>query len=703
MARRSFPVAKLVVLTLLISNCKREPEDVTWPMYSADPSGSKYSEMTQINRENITDLKVAWTYASGDNTTRSTIECNPIIVDGIVYITTPSLHLVALDAESGQEIWVFDEGDGGGVNRGVVIWEEKKRVYYAKGHFLYALDALEGGLITTFGQNGAVDLKVGLDRNVAHLRVQAATPGIIYKDKIIQGTSLGEGPGPAAPGHIRAYDLETGKLEWTFRTIPHPGEFGYETWSQDSYTWAGGTNAWGGFTLDEERAIVFCGTGSATYDHYGGNRIGENLFANCILALDAKTGKRIWHYQVVHHDIWDYDIPCPPNLVQVMRDGVLVDAVAQPTKMGHLFVLARETGEPLFPIEEVPVPQSAIPDEVTWPTQPFPIKGLRYADQRFTSDNVTNVSPESADSVLKRLGEMITGDIFIPPGLRPSVMLPQFNGGTDWGGAAYDPVNRKLIVNCSNEAEWISMVPSKPNNEISQFDFGKNLFGTYCTSCHSLSVSENPLFATLTDLRKSVEEKSDAEVLDQIVNGKNQMPAHNNLSNDEKDALIAFLRDVGHKTILDKDEIRLSISGEIPYVATGHNEFKDPEGFPVNQPPWGMLTSIDLDKGEIDWQVPLGTYPELEERGLPPTGTFNMGGPLLTKSGLVFIGGAMDERLHVYDASSGELLWEYQLDAGGYATPSTYMIDGKQYVIIAAGGGGKPGTKSGDKYYCFSL
>ncbi len=708
---QQYIIVSVCVYTLFLVRCSApNQEHIGWEVYSGDSKGTKYSALNQVNKENIKDLQLAWTYRTGDmrKTPRTTIECNPIVVENKMFITSPGLKVIALNAATGAELWKFDPYKGEsahGVNRGVTYWSDgnQERLFYVAGSYLYCLNPKYGTLIESFADSGRVDLYAGLGRDVNFMWVTAATPGIIYKDLIIMGSTLGEGPGPAAPGHIRAYNVKTGTMEWIFHTIPYPGEYGYDTWPKDAWKQKGGANSWGGMTVDHERGIVFCGTGSPTYDHWGGDRKGQNLFGNCILALNAETGERIWHYQVVHHDLWDYDIACQPNLVTIYQDGKKIDAVAQPTKMGHLFVLDRETGKPIFPIKEKPVPQSDIPGEETWPTQPFPPKSLVYGKQSFTKDEVTDLNPEATRNILEQVDNMRLGDIFIPPSMEGSITLPQFNGGTDWGGAAFDPETQNLIVNCSNEAEWISMIKSNPRKNITQYELGQRLYQTICSTCHGYGNPRNPDSPSLDNLKKIISERDKTDIFQLLNEGKGQMPKFPTLSEDEKNAVIAFLWDEGKNIRIDTEKIKLSFSSQIPYVATGHKILKDPEGFPANKRPWATLTSLDLNQGKIKWQIPLGTYPELEARGLPPTGTFNMGGPIATKGGLIFIGATMDERFRAFDKETGDLLWEYQMDAGGYATPATYEVDGKQFVIIAAGGGGKPGTRPGDAYYCFTL
>jgi len=702
-----------VITLILFASCAKEIQKdpyITWSHYNGDKMGSKYSALDQINRSNVKDLKVHWRYETEElnEAPWSRIECNPLVLGDIIYLISPTVAVIALDVKTGSEIWRFDTDPVKktlGLNRGLAYWSDgdTTRLFFAKGNYLYCLEANKGKLIITFGEEGKINLKDGLNRE-ADNRNKSTTPGVVFNDLYVLGATVGEGPGPAAPGYIRAFDVRTGATVWTFHTIPLPGEPGYETWPVDAWKEVGGANSWGGITLDEERGAIYCGTGSAAYDHWGGNRTGQNLYANCILALDVTTGEKLWHYQVVHHDIWDYDIPCAPNLVQVKKDGQLVDAVAQPTKMGHLFILDRDSGTPVFPVEEVEVPQSDIPGEKSWPTQPFPPESLRYSRQGFYPENITDLTAEATAFVEQQIGNMKMGGLFRPPSRDSALIMPQFNGGTDWGGAAYDHHRRKLYVNASNEAEWISMFETPKQEKISQYDLGAKIYRTQCTFCHG---TENQLPGqgahSMLALRAIVAQRKAEETLEVLRVGKGQMPVFDWLSGAEKKAIVAFLQDKGHDIQIDLSKISVNFASNIPWLATGHHPIKDNAGYPINKRPWGTLSAIDMDSGTIDWQVALGTYPALEAEGYEATGTFNLGGPLVTAGGLIFIGATMDERFRAFDQETGEMLWEFQLDAGGYATPATFEIDGKQYVVIAAGGGGIPGTPPGNAYFCFSL
>ncbi len=698
----------LFILINVVVSCGPPEADnhAAWRVYGGDAGGTKYSALDQINRSNVRQLEVAWRYETGDSRRDppSTIECTPIVVDSIMYLTTPGLKVMALQAATGQAIWRYDPFAGGrssGVNRGVTYWESgnDRRILMTAGPYIHALNAMTGKLIPAFGDSGKVDLRLGLDRDVGDLSVTASSPGVIYKNLYITGSSVGEGPRPAAPGHIRAYDVRTGERRWIFHTIPHPGEFGYDTWPPDAWKWAGGANSWAGMTVDTDRGIVFAPTGSATYDHYGGDRPGKNLFANCLLALNAETGERLWHFQAVHHDIWDYDLASPPALVTVRQNGQQIDAVAQPTKMGHLFVFNRETGEPVFPIQERPVPQSDIPGEATWPTQPFPPQSLIYAVQGFTEDLITNISPEARAYVLERFREFRSGPLYLPPGEQGTLVLPQFNGGTDWGGASFDPATGILYVNTSNVAESITMVPTDPAESGGLPPPGEMIYRTSCAVCHGLNrEGDGQSVPDIRDLRDRMPKTTFRAI---VRNGQGQMLPVPDLSDREMSQLTNFL--YGAQEQVGPEEDVANRPTMPPYIATGHQPFRDPNDYPANKPPWGTLNAIDLSAGEILWQVPLGEHQELLDRGLPPTGTFNMGGSIVTAGGLVFIGATKDEKFRAFDKASGEILWEGQLAAGAYATPCTYAVDGRQYVVIAAGGGGKPGTRSGDTYVAFAL
>ena len=696
---------------LLMSASVASAADANWGTYLGDPASSHFSTLKQITPRNVAKLEVAWTYRAGgaDPRNRSQIQCNPLVIDGVLYGTTPDLQAFAIDAASGRELWRFDPASikgftKAGVNRGLVHWADgaDRRILYANDHFLHALDARTGQRIASFGNGGSIDLKADLGRDVSGLSLQANTPGVLFGDLLIMGMRLGEGPAPAAPGHIRAYNVRTGKLVWRFNTIPQPGEFGYETWPPNAYQYIGGGNVWTGFALDEQRGLVFCPTGSAAYDFWGGNRIGQNLFANCLIALDAKTGQRVWHYQFVHHDLWDRDLPAPPNLLTVNHGGKTIAAVAQVTKSGHVFVFNRETGEPLFPIEEVAVPQSDLQGESAWPTQPIPSKPAPFSRQLFTYDEITDISPESHRFVLERFTKIRPHAPFMPPSEQGSIILPGFDGGAEWGGAAADP-DGVLYVN-GNEMAWIlTMVPTKHQGD-APLSSGDAIFTQICAACHGMdrkgNVAQN--VPTLIGVEQRLKP---ADVLTLLQTGKGVMPSFGFLSDAQKQAVTDHLfgaaptaNDPGHKEELSG----VDVLGQIPYTMTGYNRWLDTNGFPAIKPPWGTLNAIDLNTGEYKWTVPLGEWPELTAKGVPKTGTENYGGPVVTAGGLVFIAASRDEHIRAFDRKTGKELWKAPLPAAGYATPATYSVNGRQYVVIACGGG-KIGTKSGDAYVAFAL
>jgi len=705
--KRSYAFLFLLVLTFVLFACEsseeRKPEKTayrTWSSYLGDSGRSHYSTLSQITKENVKDLKVAWSYEAAD---WGQMQMNPLVVDSILYGVTAALRVVALNAETGKEIWQF--GDSVKVwhstSRGVSYWEkgDDKRILVTRGPDLFALDAITGKPISAFGENGKIDMRSGMPESAKEKFVISNTPGAIYKDIIVMPLRLSEGAG-AAPGDIMAFNVITGELAWVFHTIPHPGEEGYDTWeNKEAFKddRVGAANNWAGMAVDEEAGIIYIPTGSAAPDFYGGNRLGSNLYANCLLALDGTTGERLWHFQFTHHDLWDRDPPAPPNLLMVERAGKKIPAVAQVTKQGYVYVFDRMTGEPLFDIEEVPVPESTLEGEKAWPTQPIPVKPKPFARQ---SQDLTDadIGP-LAENKDELLGFFKTADKrqYAPPALTPNFLFPGYDGAAEWGGAATDPEDGILYVN-ANEMAWNLQVG--PEDEIEEgTPLGEATYQKYCASCHQadrkgLAASG---FPSLLDLQLH-KEKDEVSAI--IIQGKGMMTGFPQIKDDEKEALLKFLwgQEVKHNVVEKKVKNK---AGKVGYKHTGYDKFLDNKGLPGISPPWGTMHAIDLNTGEYIWSIPFGNTPELDDDGIG-TGTENYGGPVVTENGLLFIGATRDGYFRVFDKYTGEILWEYKLPAAAFATPAMYEVNGKQYIAIACGGE-KLGTEKGNQIVAFAL
>jgi quinoprotein glucose dehydrogenase len=693
-----------------------------WTTYAGSKDGARYSSADQITVDNVGQLKVAWVYSSHDKDTNNQTQnqCNPIVIDDILYGSTPTLKLFALDAATGKQKWLFDPAllDSAEtvdikayykVNRGVVYWKGDTgynvgRIFYNVGSKVYAIDAQDGQPLKNFGSQGYIELTENLG-GVSRSFVAATTPGIIYKDLLIMGVRVSEGE-DASPAPIRAYDALTGKLRWSFNTIPHPGEKGYETWD-DKEAWKklGGANNWAGMSLDEKSGIVYIPTGSVGGDFYGGNRKGQNLYGNSLIALEAATGKYIWHYQVVHHDLWDRDLPANPNLLTINKDGKAIDAIAQITKHGYIFMFDRKTGVPIFPIEEKAVPQGGLPGEQPWPTQPIPTLPQPFARQQFNPEDVTDLSPETHRQMMEKYNKVKHRAMFSPPSKEGSWIYPGFDGGGQWGGAAVDQEHKIMYINAT-ELPWIQLMIDVPKGNTADHSLqglGRNLYNRYCITCHGESLKGNgATIPALVDLDKKYTESAVKAIIE---NGRNMMPSFKAIPEGERKAIMAFLLKIPEKEATGAASGSVGFinhNKEIPYAMAGYNRFLDKDGYPGIKPPWGTLNAVNLESGKLLWKVPLGEYPELTKKGIPITGSENYGGPLVTKGGLVFIAATRDEKIRAFDKKTGKMVWQAKLPAAGYATPACYQVDGKQYIVIACGGG-KIGSKSGDSYMAFSL
>lgn len=698
----AFSIIGLVILLIKCHGIENNNSSATedWPEYHGGPDRNHYSALSQIRPDNVNELEKVWEYSSGGADTvnqRTQIQCNPIVVNGVLYGVSAGSQAFAIDASDGTEIWKtsFKDDTYSMTSRGVTYYDDGEQgiLFFGYGHLLYSLNAKTGQPTTNFGDHGKVDLKKGLSRPGADDYVVYNAPGVIFDDLLITGMRVSEGA-TALPGDIRAFDVHTGALVWTFKTIPEPGDFGSGTWPEDARQNSGGANSWMGMAIDRAHEIVYIPTGSAAFDFYGGDRLGSNLFANCLLALDAKTGKRKWHYQMVHHDIWDRDLPAPPNLLTLQQDGQPIEAVAQVTKQGHVFVFNRLTGDPMFPIEEHKFPGSDVPGEQTSTTQPIPTKPPPFTRQSFTANDL-NPTVADREDVLKVMSESRTGSPYIPITRQRTVIFPGTSGGAHWGGAAVDQ-EAIMYVPASEIPVTTALVDAPQPKSLTS---GKQAYQLHCSACHGADLrgDHSGTFPSLVGISDRMTEEGLQQLLKK---GRGMMPAFSYVSQEERNGMISFLLGEEDATFTVADSAA-SRAGS-PYIHTGYDRWYDSNGYPVNAPPWGTLTAIDLQSGERLWQVPLGEFPSLKEKGIAPTGTDNYGGPLVTASGLVFIAATPDKKFRAFDKHNGDILWETVLPAAGYASPSTYAVNNRQYVVIACGGG-KLKSASGDKYVAFAI
>jgi len=677
---QTIPAAKPEELTPANGFPKRETY-TTWHRSHGDNGGTRYSLLTQINRGNVAGLEQAWIYHSKDG--MGNIQCNPVIADGLMFAPTPGKHVVGVDAATGEEKWRFKPA-GRPAFRGLIWWPGKngaaERLMFCAGPYLYALNPLTGQPIADFGQGGRVTLP---GQTQGDFGAATAAPTIFDGIIVVAGFEK----------DLWGFDCVTGRLLWTFHTVPHPGEFGAETWDrQESY----GANAWSGMAMDEVRGIAYIVTGGPKPNFTGGWHLGDNLFANCVVAVDARTGNRLWHFQEIHHDLWDLDITSPPNLATITRDGKRIDVVTACSKMGNTLLLDRVTGKPIFPFRQRRAPTSDVPGEVTAPYQPDPELPEPFSTLRFTEDDLFHHTDESFDYVQTQFRSAATG--WMRPGSEgKTILLQGIDGGAEWTGACIDQETGRLYVTANHIGWMISLF----RDGDPQHDYGapktkgQLLFESTCAQCHGTNKMGIGTAPPLRGLRF----RHDASYLtNQVRSGKNAMPANKDISDADLMAIADYL--------LWKDR-PVPPAEEHPerptYSITGYPRFYDKEGYPANKPPWGTLNCIDLNTGKLLWKVPHGEYPALTAEGLPRTGTENYGGPIVTAGGLIFCAGTRDNKIRAYDKETGRELWARQLPWTGSAPPACYEINGRQFIVIASTGGNHLGTPFGDAYIAFAL
>jgi quinoprotein glucose dehydrogenase len=695
MTNASLNILSCFIVSAFLGACSdKESATATWPTFGHDVSNNKFSALTDVDTSNVGNLQEAWRYE--DTTEGGGVYFNPVMMDGRVIGLMPSNKLVALDAATGKLLWEFTPDSSAIPNwsKGMTYHPgSPDRIFLISGGTLYAINAERGTVMEDFGDNGRVDFYEGLevpDSMRTLVPVSSNAPGVVYNDLFIVGCKVPDEL-PSTPGDIRAFNINTGKLAWVFHVIPKPGEFGADTWGEHARQRNGGANCWAGMALDEKRGIVFVPTASPSFDFYGADRPGQNLFANCLLALDAKTGKRIWHFQTTHHDLWDRDNGSPPNLVTVKRDGKDIDAVALVTKMGYLFMFDRETGESLFEVNEVPVDTvSSMPGEQPWPTQPIPVNPpfVRQGYQeKFFGRSSAWIREEIAKNNYK------TG-IYEPPSMEGSVILPTAHGGANWGGATVNPQTNTLFVNATDIPWILKMTDLKKIRAANQLN-PEILYRTYCSSCHGADKRGSGVGPDLTG---RVKKYKPAQIESILRKGAPPMPSFKFLSEQQIDAIVAYVKD----TVAQQSFETASIpENDEPYGFNGYSFYLDPEGHPAIAPPFGTMTAIDLNTGDIVWQVPLGEDPQFKKMGIGNSGMFNRGGGIATAGGLIFIGATGDNMFRAFDQRTGKILWEHQLPGMASSIPSTYAVDGKQYVVVSVNGEERNNFKGG--YIAFAI
>jgi quinoprotein glucose dehydrogenase len=691
-----FAIAALLVAVQPVSAAATKGQ-TDWPVYGGSSDNIHYSKLKQINISNVAQLQQVWSFDTGE---KGGLETSPLVIDGVLYAYTPSQKVIALDAVTGKLIWKFTSPGiavPSRTERSLTYWREgnEERLLAGVANYVYALNPKTGEVINSFGNGGRIDLRENSRGTPSELSISTTSPGAIYKDLIIFGDATPEQL-PAPPGDIRAYDVRTGKLRWTFHTIPHPGEFGYDTWPKDAWTYSGAANNWCGMTVDVAHGIVFVPTGSAATDWYGADRIGDDLFANSLIALNAETGERIWHFQAVHHDLWDRDFPAPPTLVTVTRDGKQVPAVAQTSKQGYLFLFNRLDGTPLFPIESRKFPPSNVPGEVAAAEQPLPTKPAPFARQQITEDMLTNRTPEAHAWAVKRFNSIRHDGQFVPVSVdKDTLMFPGFDGGGEWGGPAFDPETHIMYINANDVGLTESLVTHKPSSA------GHTFYMRRCSACHGADRTGSP--PEIPSLIGVGNRLTESQIATTIKTGRGRMPSFPDLAGNDAQlsALVKYLI-TGEDKPSPGEEAPAS---GVKYDFTGYKKFLDPDGYPAVLPPWGTLNAINLDTGEYVWKVPFGEYPELVAKGIPTTGSENYGGPVITAGGLLFIAASVqDQKVRAFDKATGKLLWQAHLPLSANATPVTYEVNGRQYFAVACGGDRDPATpKKGGIYVAFAL